>query len=112
MAPNALGNAYRDLGEVDKAIHYYQIAAETGNVSSQTSISCLYDQKGDFKNAAFWAKKAAENGDVLAQYNLGIYYLYGKGVPKNSQTARSYFTMAAEQGDEDAIQILENWNEG
>ena len=112
MAPNALGNAYRDLGEVDKAIHYYQIAAETGNASSQTSLSCLYDKKGDFKNAAFWAKKAAENGDVLAQYNLGIYYLYGKGVPKNRETARSYFTMAAEQGDEDAIQILANWNEG
>lgn len=40
----------------------------------------------------------AEKGDSQAQFDLGVMYLYGKGVPKNPETAFSWFKKAAEQG--------------
>ena len=46
--------------------------------------------------------KAAKQGNAVAQYNLGVMYQQGKGVPKNDKTAGKWYTLAAEQGDADA----------
>ena len=46
-------------------------------------------------------KKAAENGDAIAQVNLGLMYNTGEkdyGVPKNDAEALKWFRLAAEQG--------------
>jgi len=40
----------------------------------------------------------AEQGDVSAQYNLGIIYANGRGVPENNAEAIKWFRKAAEQG--------------
>jgi len=40
----------------------------------------------------------AEKGDAQAQFDMGVIYLYGKGVPKNPETAFTWFRKAAEQG--------------
>ena len=40
----------------------------------------------------------AEQGDVDAQYNLGLYYQYGRGVEQNSKKAVEWYAKAAEQG--------------
>ena len=37
----------------------------------------------DYKEAVKWYTKAAEQGDVDAQYNLGLMYYNGEGVPKD-----------------------------
>jgi TPR repeat protein len=42
--------------------------------------------------------KAAEQGDVDAQYNLGMAYLDAKGVPKNETEALKWFLKAAKKG--------------
>jgi TPR repeat protein len=39
---------------------------------------------------------AAKQGYSAAQYNLGIMYLNGKGVPRNPQLAKDYFMKAAD----------------
>ena len=41
---------------------------------------------------------AAEKGEVWAQYNLGILYENGEGVPENDATAVKWYRKAAEQG--------------
>lgn len=46
--------------------------------------------------------RKAEQGDVDAQYNLGIIYYHGEGVPRNYEEALSWFYKAAEQDDADA----------
>lgn len=48
-----------------------------------------------------YLRKAGE-GDVDAQYNLGIIYYHGEGVEKDFEQALSWFQKAAEQGDVDA----------
>ena len=43
-------------------------------------------------------KRAAERGDAAAQYNLGLRYSKGRGVPQDDRGGARY-RMAAEQGD-------------
>ncbi len=50
------------------------------------------------KKRARWYHKAAEQGDVYAQYNLGQMYAKGKGVPQDYTEALKWFHKAAEQG--------------
>ena len=47
-------------------------------------------------------KKAAEQGLAGAQYNLGVMYANGEGMPENDIKAVRWFHKAAEQGDADA----------
>jgi TPR repeat protein len=44
----------------------------------------------------------AEQGDAQAQNSLGFRYLFGEGVPQNSQEAVKWYRLAAEQGNADA----------
>ena len=44
-------------------------------------------------------KKLAEQGDALAQFNIGIMYGLGQGIPQNYAEAFKWFKKAAEQGD-------------
>jgi TPR repeat protein len=42
--------------------------------------------------------KAAEQGDAVAQYSLGVLYSTGEGVIKNDKKAITWYRKAAEQG--------------
>jgi hypothetical protein len=44
-----------------------------------------------------WFTKAAEQGHIQAQYNLGICYTYGHGVEQNHIIAEEWFSKAAQQ---------------
>ena len=52
--------------------------------------------------------KAAEKGDVKAQYNLGVLYHTGKGVDKDYAQAALWYRKAAEQGNGKAQFYLGN----
>ena len=41
----------------------------------------------DFKQAFHWSKKAAEQGFVIAQTNLGEMYYHGRGIPQSYKEA-------------------------
>ena len=43
-------------------------------------------------------RKDAEQGDVIAQYNLGVMYATGEGVPQDDKEAVKWLRLAAEQG--------------
>jgi hypothetical protein len=50
--------------------------------------------------------KAAEQGNVDAQFGLGAMYTNGQGVAKDERTAVLWYTKAAEQGDAGAQYTL------
>ena len=55
--------------------------------------------KGDYQTAFKEWKPLAEQGDASVQYNLGVMYDKGQGVPQNDAQAVYWFKKAAEQGD-------------
>ena len=59
-------------------------------------------QNGDFASALKEWKPLAEQGYAKAQYNLGVMYYNGYGVPQDYKEAARFYTLAAEQGDADA----------
>lgn len=58
--------------------------------------------KGDYPTALEKFKMLAEQGDTEAQYNLGVMYLLGRGVPQDTKQAMDLWTKAADQGNADA----------
>ena len=68
-----------------EAIKWYRLAAEQGNANAQ---SHLFEE----------TKVLAEKGEAFAQYNLGVMYENGKGVPENDADAVKWYRLAAEQG--------------
>jgi TPR repeat protein len=54
-------------------------------------------QKGDYVGAAKEWRPLAEAGEATAQYNLGLLYLDGHGVPQSTMEAANWFRRAAEQ---------------
>ena len=53
----------------------------------------------DYKEAAVWMRKAADQGLAVAQTNLGLMYIKGEGVAVNREQAARWFERAAEQWD-------------
>jgi TPR repeat protein len=49
----------------------------------------------DYAEAARWYRRAAEQGDPQAQYNLGLAYARGEGVTQNVVDAHMWFNLAA-----------------
>ena len=65
--------------------------------------------KNDEK-AADWTRKADEQGNAEAQYQLGRLYQLGEGVAKNDEKATDWFRKSAEQGYAEAIEYLQSIN--
>ena len=57
---------------------------------------------GDYATALREWKPLAEQGYADAQYNLGVMYRKGEGVPQDDKTAVKWYRLAAEQGVVDA----------
>ena len=56
----------------------------------------------DDSKAFYWYQFAAEHGLVGAQYNLGLMYDTGKGVPQDDVQAYLWFTLAAARSNDEA----------
>ncbi len=56
-------------------------------------------EAGDYAGAFTEYKALAKQGNAIAQFNLGIMYKKGRGVPKNHSKAVAWFRKAADQGD-------------
>ena len=60
-----------------------------------------YD-RGDYATTQREWRPLAEQGDASAQYNLGLMYHKGEGVPQDYKEAMKWYRRAAEQGDASA----------
>ena len=56
-------------------------------------------RRDDYATALKFWRPLAEQGDALAQSNLGVMYEFGLGVPRNFVLAYLWFSLAAAQGD-------------
>ena len=56
-------------------------------------------KRGDYAMAFKEFKAAADQGNANAQYDLGLMYQKGQGVPKNYAEAAEWYRKAAEQGN-------------
>ena len=59
-------------------------------------------QSGDYVTALQGWRPLAEQGDVDAQYNLGVMYDNGWGVLQDYAEAMKWYRLAADQGNETA----------
>ena len=78
--------------------------ANQGGADAQFSLGLLYKRGAgtiqDTKQAVYWYTKAAEQGHVQAQYELGSEYLFSGDdeVPQDYKQSVYWYTKAAEQG--------------
>ena len=60
----------------------------------------------DFRSAARWFSRAAEQGYPVAEYRLAASYEFGRGVPMNFAEAANWYQKAAESGYHEALYPL------
>ena len=106
VALRNFGKRAFDNGDYDRALKYWNKAAELGDVTAHISLSILYENgKGvekDEKKQVYHLEEAAIAGHPKARQNLGNYE------HKNGRIDRSvkHYTIAANLGYDDAIQAL------
>ena len=89
------------------ALKWYSAAAEQVNPGGIRGVGEMYELgvaglKQDFVQAAKLYERAAELGDLVAQFNLGVFYEHGQGVPVNRRLAETYLERSATQGHDSA----------
>ena len=109
----SLGSLYeKGLGvprNVERAKALYGEAAEKGNARAMHNLAVVHamggeGQAADLKAATKWFIEAAALGVKDSQFNLGILYGQGMGVPQNLAESYKWFSIAARTGDKDAIE--------
>lgn len=55
-------------------------------------------KRGDYATAIREFRPFAEQGNAVAQYNLGVMYQLGRGITKDEAEAVKWYRKAAEQG--------------
>jgi hypothetical protein len=118
MAPT---DAQKSAGpSVDSAnVDQLKDLAARGNPAAENALGLLYAQgdekqriKADDTEAAAWFTKAAEHGNVSAQYKLGLLYWGGHhGLPKDANKAYFWTVLAragGQEGSKDLAKVLAN----
>ena len=77
---------------------------------STVSVGVAAYDRGDYSTALLSLQPAAQAGDGLAQYYLGVMYLKGQGVPRNRQLALDWLSKAASSGAADAQSYMGAFN--
>lgn len=103
LAQYLLGELYQ-LGRLGQEPDYalakkwYQ-AASTGFPEALTALSFVFDTvDNDYASARNFASLSANKAEPIGQYNLGLIYEYGKGIPEDAQKAFEYYQQAANAG--------------
>lgn len=80
---------------IEEAIRYYRMAAlHQGAYGSQSQLGRLLEERGQHREAVDWLKKAADGGDVDAQYALARCFFLGRGVERSITQAEHWLRQA------------------
>ncbi|MBV9999131.1 MAG: sel1 repeat family protein, partial [Verrucomicrobia bacterium] len=82
-----------------KALQYLHDAAALGELRSMNLLGTYYRKIRRYDEARRYLEEGARGGLPLAIANLGVLYINGEGIPKNSEKAVELFRQAAEQGE-------------
>ncbi len=87
----------------EKALSYYQLAADQGDARAHCSIGfCYHNGLGteiNFKEAFHSFKRAADQGHALGQSLVGLCYDKGIGTQTDQSKALDYYSKSAAQGN-------------
>lgn len=80
--------------------------AESGDAAAQFKLAehYLVAEPDDPERMLGWLRESARRGYPLAQTSLGVLHLNGDGVPLDRAEAYAWFTLAADQGEPDALE--------
>jgi tetratricopeptide (TPR) repeat protein len=81
----------------------HAIAADPENARLSNNLGRAFDKAGRYADAVFWYRRAADLDYDLAQNNLGVMYLNGRGVAPDIAQGVSLLRAAAAKGNADAI---------
>jgi len=99
---------------LEKAKEHYQLSAKQGDIAAHFQLFKIYKKLKDHKSAFESLLVAANNNYQLSSYQIGYYYLTGKGTPKNIAEAKRFFKLSlATAGIEARIKLgIANLEEG
>jgi TPR repeat protein len=97
-----LARALERAGQELDAMKLYAEAAALGHTVAMVNYGGMLGKRGDPVAEFNHYKKAAELGDMLGAYNLGVAYRDGIGTDVNGEEAARWFDKAAASGDETA----------
>jgi len=88
------------------SLRRFEEAIERGDREAEFRRGYSFFTDRNYEEALAWFRKAAEHGQVDAQFALGTMYLEGKGVARDPAQATLLLEKAAEQWDMVAILML------
>ena len=107
-----LGVKYEDSKDgkqnLVKAKEYYEKAISLGSIDAANALGALYANTGDYENAKKYLLIASNQGDEIANFNLGgMSFVYYKGSKqKTNQEAIKYYKLSADKGYAPALIAL------
>lgn len=84
--------------DLDKAMHYYQKAANAGDELSDYYIASIYQSRNEMEKAISHYAKSAEKGHSSSCYWLGSIYMLGDGCERDKNKAEKYLRMGMDRG--------------
>lgn len=90
----------------EQALRYFQKAQGLPDAERQLGLYYAYGPEEDWEQAVYHLRKAAEEGDLDAQYRMGVAYEYGYGVQPDAPEAARWYQLAANQRHPQALLAL------
>ena len=90
----------------DKVVSVFMESKKFEELKTDFEKGTYYRIRGNYKQAFYWLKKPAEQGNAEAQMLLGSKYYLGEGVSKNYKQAFYWLRKSAEQGNAEAQRSL------
>ncbi len=113
-AMDVLGTHYRNAGQYDQALRFYEEAARGGFASAIANLGVLYiNGEGVAKSperAVELFRQAAEQGDAGGMFSYGKCFFTGVVVQKDVRVASEWFRKAARAGSPAAIDFCRRHN--
>lgn len=82
---------------------YCLVAAQDGDIMSQTYLGIIYLSESNTDSARVWFEKSANQGEPSGQNGLGYLYQHGSGgLPRDIEKANEWFLKSAKQGNSDS----------
>ena len=88
--------------DLKQAENLLRQAVSQGNMHALDNLAYVHEWVGDAHTACELYKKAADQGNLSAIYNLGLCYLFGKGVEKDATLAKNLLARSLEGDDRDS----------
>lgn len=90
----------------------FEAGGNQGLIEAQLSLASYYSRIDEQpKDAFYWYKKAAEQGNIDAQFEVGSCYALGIGTAKNLEEGKKWYRKAADKGHKEAQRELEKYSD-